>query len=114
MGTFSFSPSHSILLPLELIQYICLAGTPATRENSGISVVTTAPAATKADCPMLFPHTIVAFAPIDAPFTIVLLYSSFLSTEDLGLITFVKTILGPQKHHLQEQLDHKQIHCFVS
>ena len=42
--------------------------------------------------PKVTPHIIVALAPIDAPFlTSVFLYSFFLSTEDRGLITLVKT-----------------------
>ena len=44
------------------------------------------------------PHTTVQFAPSDAPRrTSVVLYSSFRATWLRGLITFVKTIDGPQK-----------------
>ena len=61
------------------------------------SFVTTAPAATKANFPMLCPHTIVAFAPIDAPLPIIVfLYSSLLEIKLLGFITFVKTHDGPK------------------
>ena len=61
-------------------------------------MVTTAPAPINAYSPILFPHTIVAFAPILTPFrTIVLEYSPLLFMALLGLITLVKTIEGPKK-----------------
>jgi 23S rRNA pseudouridine2605 synthase len=61
-------------------------------------LVTTEPAPTKANSPMSCPQTIVAFAPIVAPFlTIVLAYSFFLLIALLGFITFVNTIDGPKK-----------------
>ena len=81
-----------------LIQAIIFAGLPTTKAKSGISFVTTAPAPIKQYFPRLFPQTIVALAPMDAPFpTIVFLYSSFLTISDLGLITLVNTHEGPQK-----------------
>src|SRR5665647_3465520 len=43
------------------------AGTPTTIAYAGTSRVTTAPAPTKQYSPSVFPHTIVAFAPIEAP-----------------------------------------------
>ena len=47
---------------------------------------------------MLFPQTIVAFAPIVAPFfTTVFWYSFFRLMALLGLMTFVKTMEGPKK-----------------
>ena len=45
-----------------------------------------------------YPHTIVQFAPRDAPFlTKVFRYSCFLLMAERGLYTLVKTMLGPQK-----------------
>ena len=71
---------------------------PAKRAKGGTSLFTTAPAAINEYSPKLFPHIIVAFAPIDAPFlTIVFLYSSLRIISDLGLLTLVKTHDGPQK-----------------
>ena len=59
--------------------------------------MTNAPAPIKAYSPILFPQTIVAFAPIEAPFfTRVFLYSSFLTISDRGLLTLVNTQEGPQ------------------
>ena len=44
------------------------------------------------------PQRIVAFAPSDTPsHTIVFKYSFFLEMKLLGVLTFVKTTLGPQK-----------------
>ena len=52
----------------------------------------------KAYVPIVIPQIIVLLAPIVAPFfTIVFLYSFFRLISDLGLITLVKTMLGPQK-----------------
>src|SRR5687768_11325326 len=79
------------------IHPICLPGTPTTRANGGTSLVTTLPAPMKLYSPSVTPHTIVAFAPIVAPRrTRVRLYSSFRGTWLRGLMTFVKTIDGPQ------------------
>ena len=50
---------------------ITLAGTPATSEWGGTSLVTTAPAATTECCPMLTPGRMVAFAPIQMSSSIV-------------------------------------------
>ena len=44
------------------------AGTPATTAPGGTSLVTTAPAATRARSPIVTPEMIVALEPIDAPF----------------------------------------------
>ena len=71
---------------------------PANKAKLGIFFVTTAPAPTNAYEPISFPQTIVQLAPKDAPFPIrVNLYSSFLSINERGLKTFVKTALGPIK-----------------
>src|SRR5271157_4809199 len=53
--------SHAMLLSL-------LAGFPATMVFAGTSFVTTLPAPTMAFSPMVTPHRIVAFDPMDAPF----------------------------------------------
>ena len=46
---------------------------------------------------MLWPHTIVTLAPIDAPFPIIVsLYSLFLSIKLLGFTTLVNTHDGPK------------------
>src|SRR5688572_22000512 len=46
---------------------------------------------------MVCPQTIVALAPMDAPFlTTVFKYCDLLFTALLGFITFVKTMLGPR------------------
>jgi hypothetical protein len=59
--------------------------------------VTTEPALINAYYSISFPQTIVAFAPIEAPFfTVVLAYSAFRFMALLGFITFVKTIDGPK------------------
>jgi hypothetical protein len=51
----------------------------------------------KHQAPSVTPHRIVAFAPIVAPWrTKVRRYSCFRDTWLRGLITFVKTIDGPQ------------------
>ena len=48
--------------------------------------------------PISFPHTIVAFAPIVAPFLIMVdLNSAFRLTALRGFITLVNTTLGPKK-----------------
>ena len=44
-----------------------LAGTPTAKQKSGISFVTTLPAATMAYLPIVTPQIIVAFAPMLAP-----------------------------------------------
>ena len=73
----------------------------------------TAPAPIKENFPNLTPHNIVALAPIETPFsTVVVLYSLFLFIKDLGLTTLVKTHDGPQKHHLLILLLHIQKHYF--
>src|SRR5262245_34472631 len=57
---------------------VCRAGTPTTRACAGMSCVTTAPAPTNAYSPIVTPHTIVEFAPKDAPcLTSVRRYSDF-------------------------------------
>jgi hypothetical protein len=59
--------------------------------------VTTAPAATNAYRPIVWPQRIVEFAPRLAPrLTSVRRYSSFRDTWLRGLITLVNTIDGPQ------------------
>ena len=61
-------------------------------------MVTTAPAPIKEYSPKVLPHTIVALAPMVAPFfTNVFLSSFILGMPLLGFITFVKTHEGPQK-----------------
>ena len=52
-----------------------LPGFPTKRAKSGTSLVTTVPAPIRAYFPILFPHTIVALAPIDADFFIKFLYN---------------------------------------
>ena len=65
---------------------------------AGTSRVTTAPAATIAHAPISTPHTIVAFAPIDAPScTMVCLYPAGpLGYFARGVRSFVNTHDGPQ------------------
>src|ERR1700687_1242007 len=78
-------------------QPICRAGTPTTSAWAGISRVTTAPAPTNAYSPTVVPHTMVEFAPSEAPrFTNVRWYSDLRFTWLRGVNTFVKTIEGPQ------------------
>src|SRR5215475_14208789 len=77
---------------------VCRAGTPTTRAWAETSLVTTAPAPTNAYSPIVTPQTIVEFAPKDAPRrTSVRWYSDFRLTWLRGVITFVKTMDGPQK-----------------
>ena len=45
----------------------CRAGTPSISACGGTSVVTTAPAPIMAHAPTVWPHTMVALAPMDAP-----------------------------------------------
>ena len=60
--------------------------------------VTTDPAPIKANFPISWPQTIVAFAPIDAPCpTLVWAYWSFLIIAERGLVTLVNTQEGPKK-----------------
>ncbi len=54
-------------LPASLIQPTMRAGLPTTRAKSGTSLVTTAPAPTKAKRPMVWPQTTVQLAPSEAP-----------------------------------------------
>ena len=54
--------------PYSLIQPICLAGTPTISAYGSTSLLTTAPAPTKAYAPTVVPQTIVQFAPSVAPF----------------------------------------------
>ena len=62
------------------------------------SFVTTAPAPTIEYFPIFVPHTIVALAPTEHPFSnTVFLNSSFRTTNALGFITFVNTQDGPKK-----------------
>ena len=79
------------------IQPIRRAGTPATRAKSATSAATTAPAATNAYRPTLWPQTMVLLAPNVAPCrTSVGRYSLFRTISLRGLMTLVKTIDGPQ------------------
>ena len=56
------------------------------------------PAPIIAYSPIVWPQTIVAFAPIEAPLpTCVFKYWSLRETALRGLTTFVKTQLGPKK-----------------
>ena len=48
-------------------QSTCRAGTPSISAWGGTSVVTTAPAPIMAHAPTVWPHTMVALAPMDAP-----------------------------------------------
>src|SRR5690606_23958073 len=64
---FWFS-SNSSLCPYSLIHPVCLAGLPNTSAYGATVFVTTEPAPIKAYSPMSFPQTIVALAPIEAPF----------------------------------------------
>ena len=74
------------------------AGTPATSAKAGTSCVTTAPAATKAYSPTVWPQTTVQLAPSVAPRrTTVRRYSCLRVTAERGLSTLVNTMLGPQK-----------------
>lgn len=84
--------------PYSLTQPIRRDGLPTTKAYGGISLVTTAPAPIMAYSPTVWPQTIVAFAPIEAPFpTCVSKYRSLRETALRGLTTFVKTQLGPRK-----------------
>ena len=96
-------PLNLSLQPYLLIQPICFAGFPTNKAKSGTLLVTTAPAPIKAYSPISWPHTIVAFAPIEAPLpTWVRAYSLFLFTAERGLITFVKTQEGPKNTSLPQ------------
>src|SRR5690606_18959649 len=84
--------------PQRHIQPTRRAGTPSISPKAGTSLVITAPAPTKAYSPSVTPQTMVALAPIEVPRrTRVGRYSSRRETWLLGLITLVKTQLGPQK-----------------
>src|ERR671923_1968725 len=86
------------LLPHSHTQPAIRAGTPSTNAWSGTSLVTTAPAPTKAYRPTVVPQTSVELAPRVAPrLTIVLRYSDLLSTSLRGSRTLVNTTEGPQK-----------------
>src|SRR5690554_625843 len=62
-----------------------------------MSLLTTAPAPTKANSPTVTPQTMVQLAPSVAPFfTRVSRYSSLRSMSERGLYTLVNTMLGPQ------------------
>src|SRR5262249_23537677 len=83
--------------PHEHIHPARRAGTPNISAYGCTSPVTTAPAPMNAYSPIVWPQTIVAFAPIVAPRrTSVCLNSCFRDTWLRGLMTFVNTIEGPQ------------------
>src|SRR5690554_1851296 len=72
----------SLLLKSSLAAHLhtqpaCLAGLPTISAKSDTFLVTTAPAPTKAYIPISCPHTIVAFAPILAPFLRIVFLNSF-------------------------------------
>ena len=84
------------LAPQRQIQPTRRAGEPATMACGGTSRVTTAPAAMNADSPIVTPQTIVAFAPMVAPWrTTVGSMLARRSTVARGLRTFVNTAEGP-------------------
>lgn len=92
------SSSKESFSPQRLIHPICREGFPTTRAYGGISSITTVPAPMNAYSPILWPHTIVALAPMEAPLpTWVFLYSFLRFTALLGFVTFVNTQLGPKK-----------------
>ena len=80
-----------------------LPGFPITTACAGTSLVTTAPAPIMAHSPIVIPQTIVAFAPIEAPyFTMVSeqtqsseVFNSPSSVIDQGHLSLVKATPGP-------------------
>jgi hypothetical protein len=65
--TASSPSSKRRVAPLCDTQPMRRAGTPAISAYGGTSLVTTAPAATNAHSPMVTPQTMVALAPMLAP-----------------------------------------------
>ena len=57
--------------------------------------MTTDPAPTMANSPMSLPHTIVAFAPIDAPWPTTVGVTAQSSANARGTRSLVNTALGP-------------------
>ena len=66
-------PNRFIYVYFYLVSRTTVAGFPVTTEKSGTFRVTTEPAPTIALSPIVIPGKIVAFAPIDAPFFMVVL-----------------------------------------
>ena len=81
--------------PRSHTQPTIFAGTPATSACAGTSFETTAPAPTIAFRPIVIPHRIVAFAPIDAPSStfVGMIFQSVESARGYG--SFVKQTWGP-------------------
>jgi hypothetical protein len=76
---------------------VCLAGLPTINANARKGLIIIAPAHNKQNTTNSLPLTIVTLDPILAPLrACVVLYSSFLMTALRGLVTLVKTILGPK------------------